>query len=756
MDINKAKGGGSIGLSYPTLAKNNYTTWALKMKVYMQAQGVWGAIEQSDPKVAVEEKTDKVALAMLYQGLPQDMLLSIAEKSTAKEAWEALKTMCQGADRVKKAKVQTLRTEFESMNMKDSEQLDEFYMRLNGLVTNKRALGEEMKESYVVKKLLRAVPSRFLQIVSTLEQFRDLETLSVEEVVGSLKAHEERMKGSGKGETNEGQLMLTEEEWQKHENSEGKLLLTREDWLKRSNRRNSDGTSSNVKNRGGRDKSNLRCYNCSAYGHFAADCRKPRRAKEQKEEVNMARLEDDEPALLLAKCGKGDSGDTCLSERQLIPSQMTKLQSESNVWYLDNGASSHMTGFKSKFTELNKTITGVVSFGDGSTVKIEGKGSVVFTCKNGETRTLRDVYYIPTLRNNIISLGQLTEEGNRILIKGDLLWVYDTQDKLLAKVKRSQNRLYKIIINNVKSECLLSKQEEESKLWHMRLGHVNYHALSLMTKDKMVSGMPVITQPEEVCRGCLMSKQTIKQFPTKASYSAKKALELVHGDLCGPIFPETASGKRYFFLLVDDYSRYMWVYFLKGKDEALDAFKKFCALVERGEERKVRILRTDRGGEFCSNEFKMFYEKAGIKRQYTAPYTPQQNGVVERRNRTVVEMARSCLKETKLPSVMWGEAVRHSIYLLNRLPTRALTGITPYEAWNERKPHLGHIRIFGCVAHMKIPSQHTSKLDDRSRQVINLGKESGTKAYRLYDPLVNKIHVSRDVTFEENKSWPWE
>lgn len=178
----------------------------------MQAQGVWVVIEPTDPKATVDEKADKIVLAMLYQGLPEDMLLSIAEKGTAKEAWEALKTMCQGPEPVKKAKVQTLRTKFESMCMKENEQLDEFYLRLNGLVTNIRALGEEMKETYVVKKLLRAMPSKFLQIVSTLEQFGNLETLSVEEVVGSLKAHEERMKGNGKGESDGGQLMLTEEE----------------------------------------------------------------------------------------------------------------------------------------------------------------------------------------------------------------------------------------------------------------------------------------------------------------------------------------------------------------------------------------------------------------------------------------------------------------------------------------------------------------------------------------------------------------
>lgn len=146
--------------------------------------------------------------------------------------------------------------------MKESEQLDEFYLKLNGLVLNIRALGDEMKESYVVKKLLRAVSPKFLQTVSTLEQFGDLETLSVEEVVGSLRTIEERLKGRGKvSSTNGGQLLLTEEEWVKRENSEGKLLLLREDWLKRSNRRNSEGNTSNFRTRTPRDKSNLRCYN---------------------------------------------------------------------------------------------------------------------------------------------------------------------------------------------------------------------------------------------------------------------------------------------------------------------------------------------------------------------------------------------------------------------------------------------------------------------------------------------------------------
>ncbi|XP_074336837.1 uncharacterized protein LOC141674009 [Apium graveolens] len=203
---------GVVGLTYPMLIRSNYTTWALKMKVFMQAHSVWETIEPKDPKATkVDEKTDKIAMAMIYQGIPEEILLSVAEKKTAKEVWKGIKTMCQGVDRVKKARTQTLKVEFESLSMKDSESLDDLCMKMNGLVTNIRALGEEIEETYVVKKLLRAVPAKFLLISSTIEQFGDLENMTVEEAIGSLKAHEERMKGHN-DKNGGGELLLTEDE----------------------------------------------------------------------------------------------------------------------------------------------------------------------------------------------------------------------------------------------------------------------------------------------------------------------------------------------------------------------------------------------------------------------------------------------------------------------------------------------------------------------------------------------------------------
>lgn len=145
-----------------------------------------------------------------------------------------------------------------------------------------------------------------------------------------------------------------------------------------------------------------------------------------------------------------------------------------------------------------------------------------------------------------------------------------------------------------------------------------------MSRTGMVQGMSKAVKPDVVCDGCLMSKQTRKQFPVKSNYNAKKVLELVHGDLCGPFNPETASGYRYFFLLVDDFSRFMWVYFLRSKDEALKAFKSFRATTEKESEERIKVFRTDRGGEFTSNEFREYCEGAGIERHYTTPYTPQQ------------------------------------------------------------------------------------------------------------------------------------
>jgi transposase InsO family protein len=419
-----------------------------------------------------------------------------------------------------------------------------------------------------------------------------------------------------------------------------------------------------------------------------------------------------------------------------------------NCWYLDNGASNHMTGDLHKFTELDEGVTGKVRFGDGSSVEIKGKGTILFRCRTGDQWALPDVYYIPRLRSNLVSLGQLTETGHRIELDEDVLEVHDkTTSTLIMKVKRSQNRLYKIDLKPTTPVCLLASVSEKAWLWHGRLGHVNFRSIKQMVSKSMVGGVPEITHPEELCHACLAGKQARVPFPQTVQWRATQPLELLHIDLCGPITPSTAAGNKYFMLIVDDCTRWMAVYALKSKDQACEMFVKFKSESENQIGLKIKCVRSDRGGEFLSGAFKEVCESAGIKRHFTAPYSPQQNGVVERKNRTIMEMTRSLMKSMGVPAKLWGEAVRHSIYLLNRLPTKAMGDSTPYEAWNKRKPHLGHLRVFGCTAHVRTAGPHLKKLEDRSHKMMYLGTDEGCKAHRLYDPHHNRIVVSRDVVF---------
>ncbi|GJT99370.1 zinc finger, CCHC-type containing protein [Tanacetum coccineum] len=457
----------------------------------------------------------------------------------------------------------------------------------------------------------------------------------------------------------------------------GRSNFSRGNW-QNSRRGNSNHKGNSTRNKGEWDLSKVRCHRCKKFGHLRRDCRGTSTTQEQSNLI----LEDDEPSLLMTT-----HEEVLLNEGQIQPGKYAS--GDASMWYLDNGASNHMTGVKSHFKDIDESVFG---------------------------------------RNK----------------------------KLLMKVERSKNRLYSIKLQIEAPICLLASIDNQAWLWHARLGHLNFDDINKMTRKNLVEGVPRINHAGQICDACLLGKHSRTPFPNQAKFRSKNPLDLVYGDLCGPISPATHSGKKLIFLLVDDCTRFMWAYFLTSKDQALSTFKEFRQKVEMEMRMKVRMLRTDRGGEFTSNEFTKYCKENGIARQLTAPYSPQQNGVVERRNRTVLSTTRSMMKAMKLPLTFWAEAVRHAIYILNRVPTRALENKTPYEALYNRKPNLENLRIFGCTAYAKITIPHLKKLDDRSIPMIYLGVEEGSKACRLYDPIAKRKQVSRDVKFMETKPWDWD
>jgi hypothetical protein len=378
-------------------------------------------------------------------------------------------------------------------------------------------------------------------------------------------------------------------------------------------------------------------------------------------------------------------------------------------------------------------------FGDGSLIEIDGIGSVVLQTRKIGHKVLSEVYFIPKLKSNIISLGQLEEGGCEIVIKKGFSNIFDAERSLLASAPCVKNCLYLLKTQLGVHVCLMAKADDEAWLWHGRYGHLNFRSHRELGVKGMVDGIPLLDHAEEFCDGCALGKQQRHHFPQVASYCGNNPLDLFHADLCGKIKPTTIRGKSYFLLIADYHSRYMWVEFLATKDEAFRCFKRVKALAETECSGKLRAFRSDRGGEFNSIEFKEYCDEHGIKHFTTTPYTPQQNGVVEHRNRIVVEMARCLLKSKGVPGEFWGEAVATTVHLLNRAPTRSMQGKTPYEALYKKKLKVHYFGTFGCVAHVKRIGPGVTKLLDRSVRIVFIGYETGTKVYRLCDPVAKKL-----------------
>jgi hypothetical protein len=252
-----------------------------------------------------------------------------------------------------------------------------------------------------------------------------------------------------------------------------------------------------------------------------------------------------------------------------------------------------------------------------------------------------------------------------------------------------------------------------------------------------------------MCKPCQVGKQNRTQFKSKSFTSTEKPLQLVHMDLCGPSRQEGKRKENYFILIINDYSRLTWVSFLKEKSEAFEKFKIFKALTKTQIGKRLKAVRSDRGGVFMSRDFKELCDEHGIKREYTIPRTPQQNGVVERQNRTVQEMARSMMNEKNIGQTYWVEEIHTAVHVLNKAHLRPQSDKTPYELWFGRPASIKHFRVFGSKCYIKNNDENLDKYDDRADEGIFLGYATNSKGYRCYNKRLHKMVDYIDVKIDE-------
>lgn len=397
-------GGGAASITCPMLTSTNYTFWAMRMRSILRVNKVWETIDAV--QIEDEEKND-LAIALLFESIPENLVLQVGELDTAKKVWDAIKSQHVGAERVRDARLQTLMSNFDKLKMKDSENIDEFVKRMTYISSKSKALGTNIEGSKMVKKFLKCLPrKKYIQIVASLEQVLDLNNTSFEDIVGRLKAYEERI--------------LEDEDSQEQQEEQTKLMYANSDGpTNSSNSSNQQEYSGNYKGnyrgRGGRfmnrgrgrgryggrgiDFSQVTCFRCDKSGHFASHC--PDRILKLQEAQETEKGTEEADELMLNEV-------VFLNEKHCVPSKFETSADKEDIWYLDNGASNHMTGDIRYFDSLDSTITGKVRFGDDSRIDIKGKGTIAFIDLQGKARKMTDVYYIPGLRSNIVSLGQAT------------------------------------------------------------------------------------------------------------------------------------------------------------------------------------------------------------------------------------------------------------------------------------------------------------------------------------------------------------
>lgn len=428
-----------------------------------------------------------------------------------------------------------------------------------------------------------------------------------------------------------------------------------------------------------------------------------------------------------------------------------------NAAILDSGATHHMSGNKELFHNF-KTTSDLEVGGIGGLSKATGIGSFLLVLNNQNKVTLSDVLFVDGLSTTLISTSKLFSTSGLTTIFGKYGSVR-LGNKEVATASKQSNGLYILDANlipndSIKTFTAVGQDSQSFLTWHKRFGHLNMQDLKKLIRNKTLSGLNVQTTSQTDdnmfnCNACLSGKGSRFPFPSTGRNRANVILGRIHSDLL-TMSENSLSGKKYAITFVDDFSRKLWTQPLAFKSEAPKAIMHFISFVERSTGKSVVCFKSDNGGEYTSATLENWFRSKGITHETSTPYTPQQNGVAERVNRSIVEGILSMLADSGLPKKLWAEAMLTYTYCKNLSPHASNNGQIPDYIWHGKICSVSHLRSFGCQAWATKPQNLRKKLEPKANPFIFVGYELLKKAYRLYDPIKNMVIISRDVRFVEN------
>ncbi|KAJ0675133.1 putative RNA-directed DNA polymerase [Helianthus annuus] len=434
-------------------------------------------------------------------------------------------------------------------------------------------------------------------------------------------------------------------------------------------------------------------------------------------------------------------GGECFNVSNFVSCSSSNVFNNSYEWIVDSGASQHMVNSDKHLinsvdvSEFNIT----VSHPNGTKVKVLKIGNLKLT----EGVVLQDVFYVPDYCVNLLSVYKLAKDNCvSVVFNEECCLLQDSKSKKVLMSGRQDSGLY-VVGNNGNFSHACFNSSVKSVTWHSRLGHPSDQVLAVLKQHLKLN-----SSDHSPCDICHRAKQVRVPFPL-SEHKTKCVGDLVHLDLWGLYKVTSYEGFKYFLTIVDDFSRSVWCYFMASKTEVFENLKGFYELILTQFKKRIKVFRSDNGTEFVNNNINMFCKNNGILHQTTCSYTPQQNGVVERKHRHLLNTARALMFQSGVPLKFWPDCVLTAVYLINRLPSSVLNSRSPFEVMFGFIPSLSHLRNFGCLCFSTVLNE-PDKFAFHADKCVFLGYSNIKKGYKVWSLDNKKIYFSRDVKFYEN------
>lgn len=724
------------------LGVSNYYTWEQRVRTVLilkdldhcipppatkpkgSSEGSGESPDKQGPPSTVKPEEDKKAKAIIAHFVSNMLLPHVLKAGTAAEAWQALERIFVGQS---KARILALKNELNNIKMDPSECIVEYVARGSDLQSKLLTAGYTISEEDVVLALLNGLPSDYTAIRTVITTMAEGDqALSLVKVTGQLV-------------TVEGQLLAERGGGGLAASGKGAALMAQRPGSRKQSFTQQNGRGNRPP---GGHRPQKRCFHCGIPGHVIAECRKLQREQQ---------------------AGSANSKEQKYSGTPAAFKMMALAATSSSYhdqWVVDSGASHHITGRKGDLSNIQELDTPMdISFGNGAKGTATHVGDVFLTTQLpdcGESRLhLQEVLYVSQASASLLSVSAASSKGAQFSFGPQGCTISNRCEEVRA-IGSLSGGIYYISGSTAGGKAYAAGAGESAALWHARFGHPSYDSLASLVSKELVTGINVtpdvfLAEKGNTCEPCIMSKHARDPFGASNS-SSRKACELIHMDVCGPIDPSSLGGAKYLATFIDDYSKFSIVVPIRHKSSVAELIKETLPWMEQQTGNRVITIRSDNGGEYVSKALGDWLRQRGITHQFSAPYTPQQNGVAERLNRTILERVRAMLITAgDLPFTLWAEAAATASYLRNRLPATGIN-MTPVEAFYGYKPRVQHLRTFGSTAYVQVPKEKraNAKLSPRSTRGVLVGYSFGTvKGYRIWMPKWNKVVISRDVIFNE-------